>query len=352
MPVDVRNIVLEVTGRCNNTCAHCYNYWRGNGSVFPKPLPRAEIRELMRKVLVDAPVEQVALSGGEPLMRSDLPAIAADLAGMGLRVVIITNGSLLTPSMLKRFPEGCVFEVTLFSALADIHDMMAGRRRHQRLLHNIASLRKEKFSLVVATVVTSRNTLDVTRTIELAIALRAEAVLLNRVNLGRQMFLHSPGLVPTAGRIRSVLEEANAAAKRYGVTVLVSVPIPPCVADPMNYPHLHFGWCPRGGKDAYYAIGPTGDVRPCNHSSVVLGTLKTSSFETIVNGRDAREFWRPVPAACKECNHPLRDSCRGGCPAAADECLGDRTRIDPFVDAAFRRSAGPFRQSRKAGDIM
>jgi radical SAM protein with 4Fe4S-binding SPASM domain len=111
----------------------------------------------------------------------------------------------------------------------------------------------------------------------------------------------------------------------------VSVPIPPCVIDPADFTHLHFGWCPRGRRGAYYTVGCTGLLRPCNHSSRVLGDLRRHSFAEIVSQPRTREFWRPVPPECLECDHPLKGSCLGGCPAAADECYGTRQRVDPFV---------------------
>ncbi len=339
MNVDVRHLIIEVTERCNNNCAHCYNFWRGSGQERRdlRPLPRADIRSLVAKVLLEAPVEQVALSGGEPLLRPDLPDIASDIADMGLRVVVITNGSLLDLQRLRRFPRGCVFEVTLFSSDPGIHDSMAGRRRYETLIRNLAVLSGTGLSFVIAAVITSKNAHDVARTIQLAIALGAQAVLLNRVNLGRRMYIHSPELVPSAVQIQSALSEADAAARKYGITILVSVPIPPCVANPGDYPNLHFGWCPRGGVDAYYAIDATGKVRPCNHSSFILGDLRKSSFGEIVGGRNTRSFWRPVPPECQACKLPMKELCRGGCPAASDECFGDRLHMDPFVQLSRSR---------------
>jgi len=351
MNVDVRHLIVEVTEHCNNNCAHCYNFWRGSGQKREnlRPLPRADIRTLVGKVLLDAPVEQVALSGGEPLLRPDLPDIASDLADMGLNVVVITNGSLLDRQRFKRFPPGCLFEITLFSPDPDIHDSMAGRKRYEALVRNLAVLSGAGLSLVVASVITSRNAHDVGRTIQLAIALGAQAVLLNRVNLGRRMYLHSPELVPSAFQVQEALSAADAAAAKYGITVLVSVPIPPCVAKPGDYPNLHFGWCPRGRGDAYYAIDTRGKVRPCNHSSLILGDLRKSSFGQIVAGTPARSFWMPVPPECQACTLPLKELCRGGCPAASDECFGDRLHVDPFVRLSLlRRDRGGLLEPRRA----
>jgi hypothetical protein len=120
---------------------------------------------------------------------------------------------------------------------------------------------------VVAYVITRRNAHAVGGVIRLGIALGAQAVMLNRVNVTRQLYREHGDLVPTAAQLRECLQTADEAAARYGITVLVSIPVPPCVVDPTPYSNLHFGWCPRGSAEAYYTIGVSGDIRPCNHST-------------------------------------------------------------------------------------
>src|ERR1017187_8151033 len=80
------------------------------------------------------------------------------------------------------------------------------------------------------------------------------------------------------------------------------------------YQHLHFGWCPRGGSHAYYTVSYNGLLRPCNHSSAILGDLRTEGFAEIVARESTRAYWSPIPAECRQCPESLRDSCRGGWP--------------------------------------
>lgn len=335
-----RTVVVELTERCNNACQHCYNYWRtdvSGGSA--RRLTRAELRALIARVQRDVPLEQVALSGGEPLLCRDLEGVAWDLEELGLHPVVITNGVLLTGRRLSLFPRGTTFEITLFSVDEGVHNALAGRPVFARVLENLVRLRREGHRFVLACVLTRRNAHDVTRTIRLGVALGAEGVLLNRVNLSRRLFVRAPHLVPTAAQLRAGLRAASALAVRYGIPIAASVPIPPCVTDPRDYPGLHFGWCPRGGPESYYTIGATGAVRPCNHASVVLGDLRRQGFADIVNSVQARRYWEAVPRECRACRHPLKTQCGGGCPAAADECYGDRHRRDPFVALSLARLA-------------
>jgi pyrroloquinoline quinone biosynthesis protein E len=332
-------IVVEVTQACQHACVHCYNYWQQDrGPVRgPDTLSRSQILDLVRKVRRDAPIKQVALSGGEPLLRDDLPEIVGDLVDDGLGVVVITNGGLLTDERVARFPEGTIFELTLFATDAALHDRIAGRPgAFRRVIAGAACVQRYRCRLALAVVVSRLNAHEVRRTMELGIALGADAILLNRVNLGRQTLALADRLVPTLQQLTAALDAAQSVVRDYEATVAVSVPIPPCLVDPAPYADLHFGWCPRGGKDAYYTIGHNGLLRPCNHASVVLGDLRRQSFAEIVESEETRRFWEPVPAACRACAHPLAALCRGGCPAASHECYGTRERWDPIVDLVAR----------------
>lgn len=287
---------------------------------------------MIRKVRRDTPLRQVAFSGGEPLLRPDLPEIAGDMVAEGLNVVVITNGTLLTGERLDRFPADTVFEFTLFSADAQLHDQIAGRPgAFQKVVRGIQLASRRNFRLALACVINRLNAHDVLRTIELGIALKAEAAMFNRINLTRSTLPVADQLVPSVQQLKEALDAAEEAARRYGISVAVSVPIPPCVIDVSGYKNLHFGWCPRGGEGAYYTISYNGLVRPCNHSSVILGDLRTEGFAEIVMRESTRAFWQPIPPECQKCEHPLRDSCRGGCLAASHECYGNAARMDPFI---------------------
>ena len=347
---EIKLVVLEVIEACNHACVHCYNYWRprttGDSDIARQASPlargpvlsRSEILSLLKRVRRDTSVSWVAVSGGEPFVRKETPEIVSDLTREGFGVVIITNGTLITEDRLRRLPDSASFEITLFSVYKERHDQIAGRESFQRLLRTFALLHKHKRHLVLGFVLSKLNAVDITRTIEMGVAVGAGAIMLNRVNLSRNVMPIASELVPPLPMLREALTAADDTAAKYGIPVVLSVPIPPCLADPKDYPHLQFGWCPRGGKEAYYTIGCTGLVRPCNHSSLVLGDLRRERFGAIIASDQNRKFWAAAPVECQLCTHPLKDNCAGGCRAAAAECYGNPARIDPYVDFTFAAS--------------
>ena len=90
---------VSVTDRCNFRCRYCMP--REHFDHEHRYLPRAEIlsfEEIARVAAALAPLglRKVRLTGGEPLLRSELPKLIALLRRQpGLEVALSTNGSLL-----------------------------------------------------------------------------------------------------------------------------------------------------------------------------------------------------------------------------------------------------------------
>src|SRR5947208_7171064 len=92
----LRNLRLSVTDRCNLRCAYCMpekDYvWLPRGDVL-----RFEEISALADVFVALGVNKLRLTGGEPLLRRDLPALVRMLAAKpGLTdLALTTNGVLL-----------------------------------------------------------------------------------------------------------------------------------------------------------------------------------------------------------------------------------------------------------------
>ena len=103
-PVDrlgrpVRDLRISVTDRCNFRCRYCMprEVFGPEFTFLPRSeiLHFGEIRELVR-MFRRLGLEKVRLTGGEPLLRRDLPRLVSMLAEVpGLELALTTNGSLL-----------------------------------------------------------------------------------------------------------------------------------------------------------------------------------------------------------------------------------------------------------------
>ena len=113
------------------------------------------------------------------------------------------------------------------------------------------------------------------------------------------------------------------------MTIGCSIPIQPCLIDISAYPHLGFGFCAAGTARAYYTLDAMGDVRPCNHTTTVLGNAWHEPFAAIIAPERLADFVAALPAVCAACAR--RAECQGGCKAAAQVCYEDLTAEEPFL---------------------
>ena len=86
-------VVWNVTRRCNLKCVHCYA--QAKDISFNNELSTQAGKKLIDD-LAGFGVPVLLFSGGEPLVRPDLPELAGYAVQKGMRAVISTNGTLIT----------------------------------------------------------------------------------------------------------------------------------------------------------------------------------------------------------------------------------------------------------------
>ena len=91
---------LSVTARCQLRCTYCLPA-KGCACPTAEPapeLPRASLVRLVALLHEAHGVRRVRFTGGEPLLRCDLPELVADIAALGIpELALTTNAQLLAP---------------------------------------------------------------------------------------------------------------------------------------------------------------------------------------------------------------------------------------------------------------
>ena len=113
-------VVWNMTRRCNLKCVHCYA--QAKNQVFENEMTTAEGKALIDDLSAfGSPV--MLFSGGEPLMHKDLPELAGYAVKKGMRAVISTNGTLITPEMARTLKAiGLSYVGISIDGMEDIHD--------------------------------------------------------------------------------------------------------------------------------------------------------------------------------------------------------------------------------------
>jgi MoaA/NifB/PqqE/SkfB family radical SAM enzyme len=95
--------MFELTYRCNLKCRHCY--------VAPSAVNegRKELETKQVFIILDqlagAGCLNIGFTGGEPFLREDIFEILGYAKNKGLNVIVLTNGTLLTPERADRLKE-------------------------------------------------------------------------------------------------------------------------------------------------------------------------------------------------------------------------------------------------------
>ena len=117
-------VVWNMGRRCNLHCVHCYA--RSKDIEYKNELTTQQGKELIDDLAqFGSPV--ILFSGGEPLMRPDLPELAQYARSKGMRAVISTNGTLIDKEMAKTLREiGLSYVGVSLDGMRDTNDEFRG----------------------------------------------------------------------------------------------------------------------------------------------------------------------------------------------------------------------------------
>jgi uncharacterized Fe-S cluster-containing radical SAM superfamily protein len=127
---------------CNLACDYCCV--SAGPRVEPRRLAAERIRTLTHQA-AEAGFDRIFLTGGEPVLRPDLPELIEFITDR-LPLTLLTNAMLLRGARWERLRplvaagRPVAFQVSLDSALPDIHDAHRGLGSHARALEGVRTL--------------------------------------------------------------------------------------------------------------------------------------------------------------------------------------------------------------------
>lgn len=143
----LRNLRVSVTDRCNLRCQYCmpeeeYIWLRRDELLTFEELAR------LVEVFTGLGVEKVRLTGGEPLLRRDLPVLVRMLAdNPRIRDLALTTNGILLEELARPLREAGLHRVTvsLDTLRADRFRRLTRRDEHARVLRGIEAVRMAGF---------------------------------------------------------------------------------------------------------------------------------------------------------------------------------------------------------------
>jgi radical SAM protein with 4Fe4S-binding SPASM domain len=319
-------IAWEVTAACNLSCEYC----RASASASPD---EGELSTVEALAFIDqvAPLKpMIILSGGEPLLRPDVFDLAEYARDRGIRVSLATNGTHLSPEMVRRIKQAGIkrISISLDGPGPEVHDAARGSGSFDLAMRGIRNLRGE-VDFQINMTITKGNLDQVGATMDLAERLGAVAFhlfFLVPTGRGSEEELVTPEEQDEI--LRWVAQECKnrkievkvTCAPQYGRVVRE-------VLTESERKGMMGSACLAG--TSFVFVSRTGDVCPCGYLPVVAGNVRMESFPEIWENSpvflDLRK--RELGGRCGRCDY--RKVC-GGCRARAYAKTGDYLESDPL----------------------
>lgn len=326
-------VSLLLTNRCNLKCFHCIS---ASGEPLEAELSYEELLHVIDQC-GRMNVFFVDFNGGEPFTHSRLGSLVKTAHGHGIRCVITTNGTLLTPQWLKEYGRYVfMFRISVDSHDPEDHDDFRGVSGcWEKTVKAIQTARQNGNRVTMLTCVQRKNLHHLDKIYNLAHRLDCNAykiILLLAHGRGEQ--LASWVLKPEEIRDLCLrLQELRATARRENRRTVIMEECPQSVLVDKN---IRRSGAERTCGAAVFemAVTPNGTVLPC--SSYIGMTLdQTLSIRT----DSLREIWKhsdlfrtvrsraDIESPCSNCSY--FKSCFGGCRAAAYHWKTSHTAADP-----------------------
>lgn len=274
-----KNVVLELTYKCNHRCLFCSCPWENKALGYRKgyELNIAEWKETIQ-ILLDRGIEIFSISGGEAILKDDAKEIIQYIRTsltdrhISTEITLISNGLCLSEEWLEFFKK---YNVHLSISIPgyDTFSQHTGVDNVEGVLNWFRLAKSLGLRTTANITVTKLNLKELKETIALALLNGAYDILLNRFLPGGRGITYMKKLKITTKEVNQMLdsaEEVLSLANRYGN---IGTEIPLCsIDDPTHYKHLHIGYkC--AAATGFFVVGPAGEIRTCNHSPKIVGHI-------------------------------------------------------------------------------
>jgi AdoMet-dependent heme synthase len=336
----LRLVAWEITRNCNLACIHCRA--SATQGPFSGELDTDASFHLLDQIAqVGKPI--IILTGGEPLLRSDVFDIARYGTDKGLRMVMAPNGTLITETFAEQMAAAGIqrISVSLDGSTRESHDRFRGvDGAFEGALRGIRLAKDAGIEFQINTTITKTNLHEIPEIQELAVKLGAVA---------HHIFL----LVPT-GRGKYIVDQEITAAEyeqtlnwfydqREKTPLQLKATCAPHYyrilrqrskqdGKPVTFKTHGMDAVTRGclGGTGFCFISHRGIVQPCGFLNIDCGDITQTSFADVWNRSDnflsLRNF-NNLKGKCGRCE--FRKVC-GGCRARAYEATGDFMAEEPL----------------------
>jgi pyrroloquinoline quinone biosynthesis protein E len=323
-------LVAELSYRCPLHCPYCSNPLDIAGETYRSELATEDwIRTFSQARRLG--VLQLALTGGEPMLRRDLVELCAGARGAGLYSSLITAGMHFTRERAEALKSAGLdhVQISIQSPNAEENDRIAGNRSFERKIAAARLAKELGFPLTINCVLHRQNLDRIEEVLELALDLGAQRLELANTQYYGWAVANQEALLPSWEQLRRGEEAVQRFRERVGPRVDVLWVLPDLYEE-LPKPCMG-GW----GRTAM-VVAPNGDVLPCQAASTIPGlgfaNVREHPLEWIWSESDAFTRFRGtewMQEPCRTCPLGRQEEDWGGCRCQALRLTGDAAATDP-----------------------
>jgi pyrroloquinoline quinone biosynthesis protein E len=323
-------LIAELSYRCPLQCPYCSNPLEIGAERHRNELATEDWARTFREA-GELGVLQLALTGGEPLVRKDLEELVAVARESDLYSTLVTSAIPLPRERLERLLEAGLdhVQISIQDSRPAESDRLAGVKSFDRKIEAARHVRELGFPLTINVVLHRQNLSQVGELIELADGLGARRIELANTQYAGWAAVNRATLMPTREQLEEGERAVVGARERIGPRMEILWVLPDYYED---YPKPCMGgW----GREAIL-VNPNGEVLPCQAASSIPGlvfenvrdrSLGEIWFESDAFQRFRGTDWMPEP--CRSCPFDRQEVDFGGCRCQALALTGEATNTDP-----------------------
>jgi radical SAM protein with 4Fe4S-binding SPASM domain len=316
---------IAVTYRCNLLCKFCYASCGCRRDDQPRELDTAELKEVLSIIRNEAEVPSVSFTGGEPIMREDLPELVAHAKSLRMWTNLITNATLITPEIAERLKSSGLdsAQVSLEAGQAGLHDSIVGQEgAFEATIAGLKDLIAAGIRVHTNTTISNLNKDHLSGIVDLVKELGLTKFSMNMLMPAGRAIVNLKEVSITYSRIGDIVLAVQKHALDQGLEFMWYSPTPVCIFNPIIHGLGNKGCA---ACDGLLSIAPNGDILPCSSYPRAMANIlrKKGSFKKTWQGPGFKFFQqkRFAHKRCRECAYLA--FCNGGCPLYWSK-FGDR----------------------------
>ncbi|HON88034.1 MAG TPA: radical SAM protein [Spirochaetia bacterium] len=307
---------IAVTYRCTNACKFCYAGCTGLQNSIAEKYPELDTEHSKHVINIfkeQCKIPFFSFTGGEPLLRDDLEELISFAISIGLRVNLISNGTLITKNRAHALYRAGLrtAQISLESIDAKTHDYLTGTPgSFEKTIQGIEHLLSAGISVQTNTTVTACNKEIVREIPQFVKSLGINRMSMNLyIPAGTENYRDELAVSYTA--CAELLPTLQKAAYSAGVQFFWYSPLPLCLYNPVAH---GLGNKNCAACDGLISIAPDGSILPCSSYDEPIGNILTDDFKHLWFSSKAQWFKQKeyAPEFCKTCS--AFTACQAACP--------------------------------------